>query len=75
MVMTIISQILGHSFLVVYHDNFDDNALWLMINDQCHRFQDVEDGDDDDDGDDLVDDVLEGTGWAGLGRITDLGTL
>ena len=45
-----------------------------MIN--GHRFQEAGDDDDDhDNDDDLVDDVLEGTGWAGLGRITDLGTL
>ena len=67
--------------LFMFHDNFDDNDLvdhqssWFY-GDDGHHLQDLDVGDDDDeDDDDLVDDVLEGTGWAGLGRITDLGTL
>ena len=65
----------------MFHDYFDDNdlvdhqSLWFY-GDGGHHFQYLDVGeDDDDDDDDLVDDVLEGTGWAGLGRITDLGTL
>ena len=73
---------LDRSFLVACDDNFDYNSLvndqwsWFYGDYHGHHFQDVVVGDDDDDDDDdLVDDVLEGTGWAGLGRITDLGTL
>ena len=84
MVMVSYGDYYDLKFLVVlfmFHDNFDDNDLvdhqssWFY-GDDGHHLQDLDVGDDDDDDDDdLVDDVLEGTGWAGLGRITDLGTL